>query len=63
MILMIEHGTSLDDIDLSEDALFQRAVDDCFTAFLRRATVGRSMHDATVQLEWWRRKFEERTRR
>ena len=52
--------TEIDSIKtaITEDKLFQRAVSDCVLALMRRATVGRSIADATTQLDRLREQFE-----
>jgi len=43
---------------VSEDALFERALNDCIAAMMRCATVGRSIPDAIVELDKLRQDFE-----
>lgn len=47
---------------ITDERLLERAMLDCVAAMMRVAVLGRSVHDATIALDYWRAQFEERTK-
>jgi hypothetical protein len=57
--MVIMTSGELDIIKVSDDALFERAVNDAIAAMMRLAVVGRSIPDAIGALDRLRQELEE----